>query len=136
MPILNLKISKELDNQEKGSIISSLTELTHTYLKKKKELMAITLTHIAQNNWFVNSESLETLKQHSFYLDIKVTDGTNSKDEKEAYIKAVFDLFESILDNIHTESYVYIEEVKADAYGYSGKTQEYRFIHSRLPRTN
>lgn len=132
MPIINLKISKNLEEDQIQSVINSVTELTHTHLKKKKELTAINYTFIPQNNWFVNAESLETLQQHSFYLDIKVTDGTNSKDEKSAYIKALFDFFESVLQNIHNESYVYIEEVKGDAYGYAGKTQEYRYIKSKL----
>ena len=36
-----------------------------------------------------------------------------------------------LLGSIHNESYVYIEEVKADSYGYGGKTQEFRYIKSK-----
>ena len=53
------------------------------------------------------------------------------KDEKEAYIAAVFRLMEALLGALHQESYVYVEEVKADAYGFGGRTQEYRYIKAK-----
>ena len=59
--------------------------------------------------------------------DIKITDETNTKDEKAQYIKEAFDGFERILGNLHEESYIYVQDVRAATYGYGGKTQEYRY---------
>jgi 4-oxalocrotonate tautomerase len=132
MPIINLKVSKNFTSQELHSVVSEITNLTAKHLKKKPEVTAITVLPIEKTNWFINSNSLENLNQDSFYLDIKVTDGTNSKDEKSDYIKAIFTYMRTILENIHSESYVYVEEVKADAYGFGGFTQEYRYIKNQI----
>jgi 4-oxalocrotonate tautomerase len=63
------------------------------------------------------------------YFDIKVTDETNTKAEKEKYIAEAFNAFSGLLGNLHEESYIYVQDVKAAAYGYGGKTQEYRYQH-------
>ena len=63
----------------------------------------------------------------SFYFDIKVTDETNTKDEKAQYIEEAFSGFERILGSLHEESYIYVQDVRATSYGYGGKTQEYRY---------
>lgn len=131
MPILNLKISGDANNLLAQKIVNGLTDLTQQYLKKKPEVTAITLSFVPKSLWFVCRKSLEELNQNSFYLDIKVTDSSNLKDEKASYIGAVFTFMESVLDNIHTESYVYVEEVKGDAYGFGGQTQEYRYIKGK-----
>lgn len=129
MPILNLKVSGEKNH----SLISQLSELlldsTIKILRKKPELIAITISFIEHDCWIIAGKSLKELDKNSFYLDIKVTDETNSKDEKAAYIKTVFAGIEKILGNVHQESYIYIEDVRAAAYGYGGKTQEYRYQH-------
>jgi 4-oxalocrotonate tautomerase len=33
------------------------------------------------------------------------------------------------LGNLHEESYIYVQDVRATSYGYGGKTQEYRYHH-------
>jgi 4-oxalocrotonate tautomerase len=131
MPIVNLKISLGNEEVKLQSIIVEVTSLIEKFLKKKPEVTAITVLAVSREQWFINKTSLSYLDQNSFYLDIKVTDGTNSKDEKSEFIEATFNYMNSILKNLHTESYIYIEEVKADAYGFNGLTQEYRYIKSK-----
>jgi 4-oxalocrotonate tautomerase len=65
----------------------------------------------------------------SFYFDIKITDETNSKAEKAQYIREVYDAFDKLLGNLHEKSYIYVQDVRAAAYGFGGNTQEYRFQH-------
>lgn len=131
MPILNLKISGQENQNLTQKIVNQLTEITQKELNKKPEVTAITVTYIDLDKWFINKKSLEEQNVESFYLDIKITDSTNLKDEKENYIKSVFDIMKDILGKIHNESYVYVEEVKADSYGFGGKTQEFRYIASK-----
>ena len=61
-----------------------------------------------------------------------MVDGTNTKIELEAYLKAIFAAFGHLLGAVHEESYAFVHEVPAAAYGYGGKTQEFRFISGRL----
>ena len=77
----------------------------------------------------VGGKLLSEQGKNSFYFDIKITDETNTKDEKARYIKEAFAGFEQILGNLHEESYIYVQDVRAASYGYGGKTQEYRYYN-------
>ena len=88
---------------------------------------AIAIDYIDRDCWIVGGKLLSEQNKNSFYFDIKVTDETNTKDEKAQYIKEAFAGFEKILGSLHEESYVYVADVRATAYGYGGKTQEYRY---------
>jgi 4-oxalocrotonate tautomerase len=79
----------------------------------------------------VGGKSLRERRQNSFYFDIKIVDGTNTKDEKSRYLAESFKFFEQLLGDLHPESYIHIQDVRADAYGYGGKTQEYRYIKAQ-----
>ncbi len=70
----------------------------------------------------------------SFFLDIKIVDGTNTKDEKAAYVAAIFAAMADLLGDLHPESYVYVHDVRAEAYGFGGRTQEHRYIAGQLSR--
>lgn len=81
-------------------------------------------------DWIVGGQTLAAQGKHSVYFDIKVTDETNTKAEKAQYIAEAFEAFAALLGNLHEESYIYVQDVRAAAYGYGGKTQEYRFQHA------
>jgi 4-oxalocrotonate tautomerase len=130
MPILNVKVSGKKTLEMTKRISDMLLTLTTKILKKKPEVTAIIIDYVEHDNWIVGGELLSSLNKNSFYFDIKITDETNSKDEKALYIKEVFRGFERILGNIHEESYIYVQDVRATAYGYGGYTQEYRYQHS------
>ncbi len=51
----------------------------------------------------------------------------DTKDEKAQYTKEAFKGFELTLGNLHEESYIYAQDVRAASYGYGGKPQEYRY---------
>ena len=38
----------------------------------------------------------------------------------------------ALLGDLHKESYIHVNEVAADAYGFGGLTQEHRFIAGKL----
>lgn len=127
MPILNVKVSGKKSLEMNRKINELLLDLTYTILGKKKEVTAITIDYVDHDSWFIGGHLLSEQGKNSFYFDIKVTDETNTKDEKAQYIKEAFEGFELILGNIHEESYIYVQDVRATSYGYSGKTQEYRY---------
>lgn len=127
MPILNVKVSGDKDVQVTKKITALLLDTTTRILKKKPQVTAITIQYVPSDCWVVGGELLSEQSKSSFYLDIKVTDETNTKDEKADYIREVFAGFKSILGDLHDESYIYVEDVRAAAYGYGGKTQEFRY---------
>lgn len=127
MPILNVKVSGKKSVETTLKINELLLDLTHRILGKKKEVTAIAIDYVDHDCWFVGGHLLSEQGKNSFYFDIKVTDETNTKDEKAQYIKEAFEGFERILGNLHEESYIYVQDVRAATYGYGGKTQEFRY---------
>jgi 4-oxalocrotonate tautomerase len=127
MPILNVKVSGDKDVQVTKKITALLLDTTTRILKKKPQVTAITIQYVPRDCWVVGGELLSEQNKSSFYLDIKVTDETNTKDEKAEYIREVFAGFKGILGDLHDESYIYVEDVRAAAYGYGGSTQEFRY---------
>ena len=130
MPILNVKVSGVASAERSQKIAQMLSRHTQEILNKRPELISIAISYIDPVHWIVGGETLTKQKKSSVYLDIKITDETNSKSEKAAFIKAVFKSFEGLLGDLHHESYIYVEDVRAAAYGYGGLTQEYRYHHS------
>jgi 4-oxalocrotonate tautomerase len=129
MPIINVKISAKKSADLTKKVADLLLDLTTRILKKKREVTAITIDYVDHDSWIIAGQSLSELNKNSFYFDIKITDETNTKDEKALYIKEAFAGFSEILGNLHEESYIYVQDVRAASYGYGGYTQEYRYHH-------
>ncbi|WLI88335.1 4-oxalocrotonate tautomerase [Massilia sp. R2A-15] len=129
MPILNVKVSAAKSPQLVAAISDMLLDVTTRILKKDRRVTAIAIDFIAPDCWIVGGAPLSEQGRSSFYFDIKITDETNTKAEKAQYIRAAFDGFARILGDLHEESYIHIEDVRAASYGYGGLTQEYRYHH-------
>jgi 4-oxalocrotonate tautomerase len=129
MPILNVKVSGAKSTELTGQISELLLDLTTRILKKKREVTSIAIDYIDPDNWIVGGISLSEQGKNSFYFDIKITDETNTKDEKALYIREAFAGFARILGTLHEESYIYVQDVRAASYGFGGYTQEYRYHH-------
>lgn len=130
MPILNVKVSADPSPDLTSQINSLLLDITSRILKKKPELTAIAIDYVSRDHWSIGGKSLRDLGKNSVYFDIKITDETNTKDEKARYIAEAFAGFEKLLGELDEKSYVYIHDVRAPTYGYGGKTQEYRYQNS------
>jgi 4-oxalocrotonate tautomerase len=108
-----------------------LLELTTRIQHKQRALTAIAIDFVPPEHWVVGGATLAAQHKRSVYFDIKIVDGTNTKDEKAAYVAAAFEAFARLLGDLHDESYIYVQDVRADAYGYGGLTQEHRYINAK-----
>lgn len=131
MPILNVKISQPASPALTQAVSDTLLELTTRILRKKRELTAIAISYVPPEQWVVGGSTLAAQGKNSFYFDIKVVDGTNTKDEKAQYIAECFAAFGQLLAPLHEESYIHVQDVRAEAYGFGGLTQEYRYIKAK-----
>ena len=129
MPILNVKVSAHRSQALSQQITNTLLDLTERILRKNRKLTAVVIDYVDPQDWFIAGESLAALGKRSFYFDVKVVDETNTKAEKLQYIAEAFAAMAELLGNLHEESYIHVEDVRATAYGYGGKTQEFRFHH-------
>lgn len=134
MPIIQVKYStpKQKPAGLVPQIAAAASRLSAQHLRKNPEVTAVTVETVPAENWFAGGVSLAEQKKASFFLDIKIVDGTNTKDEKAAFIAAVFATMGELLGDLHHESYVYVHDVSATAYGFGGLTQERRYIAGKL----
>lgn len=130
MPILTVKVAAEESAALTQRIAGLLSELTSRILKKNPDVTAIVIDYVDPARWIVGGIPLSEHRKSSFYFDIKITDETNTKMEKEQYIREAFAGFAAILGEVHEESYIYVQDVRAASYGYGGRTQEYRYHHA------
>lgn len=129
MPILTVKISAPATPQLTQAIAEMLLAHSERILHKVRQVTAIVIEHLPPEQWFVGGQSLATQGLNSFYCDIRITDETNSKQEKAQFIAETYAGFATLLGPVHEESYIHVHDVRATAYGYGGKTQEYRYHH-------
>jgi 4-oxalocrotonate tautomerase len=107
--------------------------LTALHLGKAPELTAVVVRPLDPDHWFIGDGPLKP-GEASFSLRIVVTGATNTKTEKAAYLAAIWDAFGQLLGRIRTESYIIVEDMPGDAWGYGGFTQERRHIAGQIER--
>lgn len=133
MPYLRVTVSAEQSQDMTSKVVSFLTEHTAALLGKKVEVISIAIDYLSPTHWAIGGKTLAEQNKASFYLEIKITDGTNLKQEKAEYIQKVYAEFESMLGPIHPASYIVLHDVGADAWGFGGVTQEFRYIQGKHP---
>ena len=132
MPILNVNISGSPNADISMQASSLLIELTVNILGKMRDVIAVCIDYIPEGQWCVGGSMLSAQGKRSFYVNVAITEGTNTKDEMARYVDEVFRGFETILGSVHAESYIHVQEVRGSAYGYGGLTQEHRYIAKKL----
>ena len=100
-PKLVLRHGFPAGSHQYRDLIRSLAGKFHViapdYPKKKRELTAVAIDYVAPTEWFIAGVSVEAQPFSTFHLDIKVTEGTNTKDEKALYLSRVFAAIEQII---------------------------------------
>ena len=122
MPKLILTVNQPVDAQVKAKLAEGLTALTAEHLKK---VPAVTMVNIQDNlsDWYINSSKNdgETL---SYDLLIQITAGTNSDEEKEAWLAATNALLRQELGvNHELPNYITILDVDGKSWGWNGLSQ-------------
>src|SRR6476620_3156618 len=83
MPIINISVTGKPDAALSASIAREITEITATRLRKDPTITAVVVSYIDPQHWFAGGKSLAEHGTNTFWLDIKVVDGTNTKLELE-----------------------------------------------------
>lgn len=129
MPHIDLQISGTPDAALTRRSAAAVAELTQRVLGKKPEVIAITVRYLAREDWIIGGRSLTEQDRNAFHLDISVTDETNTKAEKAAFLRETFAALAELIGKVHPCSYIHVIDARAAAYGYGGLTQEYRHQH-------
>ncbi|WP_042887240.1 tautomerase family protein [Cupriavidus necator] len=129
MPHIVMHLSGQPDAALTRRSATAIADITERVLGKKRDVVAITVQYIPHDSWIIAGVSLSEQGRNAFHLDISVTDETNTKAEKAQFIEAVFKAMSELLGDLHPVSYVHVIDARAAAYGYGGRTQEYRHQH-------
>lgn len=133
MPLMSVTYSTSRQSPSlKSDIAAAVSELTAKILHKDPKITAIIMKSVDAADWFAGGKSLKEQKLASYWLDIHVSEGTNTKDEKAAYLAAMFKRMGELLGPLRNESYLHVDEVKGDAHGFGGLSQERRYIAGKL----
>lgn len=127
MPYINVKLNTKESDELREKIVDIVLENTTNILNKKADVTSVLVEFVSQKSWSIGGKNSTT-----FYLDIKITKGTNTKEQKANYIKKTYKDFYGLLGEITPASYIVIDEIEADSWGFEGLTQEYRYIKSKI----
>jgi 4-oxalocrotonate tautomerase len=131
VPYLDIKLSGPCLPDNIKKLAACMTDLAVHILNKDRDVTAATIHCVPPGHWSIGGDSIAECGQTTFFLEINVTSGTNTADEKHAFVAAAFKTAEGIFGKLADASYVVVREVAADAWGYRGVTQQAR----RLQRT-
>ena len=129
MPYLHIQVSGAADEALASDIARDATELTARLLGKDPSLTAVMVDFIAPSQWFIGGKALAAGGPRSFHWMVSITDETNTKRKKAAYLAAVHAAMRERLGGVAEHSYVHVADLRASAYGYGGRTQEDRYQH-------
>jgi 4-oxalocrotonate tautomerase len=132
MPYINVTVTGRPNPTLSARIAEQVTELTKLHLRKDPTATAVSVSYVDPRHWFAGSKSLATMGMNTFWLDIKVVDGSNTKLEIAAYLEDMFATLSDTIGGVHEASYLLVHEVPAAAYGFGGKTQDCRLVASRM----
>lgn len=128
MPTLQLKISPLHNPSRYRALASALTDLTALHLGKRPEVTAVMIDDVPAARWHIGGQDVAG---PTAFLEISVTAGTNTAQEKAAFIAAAFAELQRQVgqgEPLAQASYVIVREVPATDWGYGGKTQAARKV--------
>ena len=133
MPMIHVQYATPRPNSvAKSDIVATVNKLSQDILRNDPNVTAMLVEEAAPTDWFIAGRSLAQIGKAAFWIDLRVTEGNKTKDEKAAFVAAVFKAFGALLGPLHEECYVLVNDVRGDAYGFGGLTQDYRYIAGKV----
>jgi 4-oxalocrotonate tautomerase len=123
MPTLQLKITPPQPTERLGVLARRLSQLSTDILGKRRDVTAVVIEELWPGRWFIGARGP---RESTALLEIRVTQGTNTAQEKEDFIAAAWQELEQQLGPLEEASYVVVQEVPATDWGYGGRTQAAR----------
>ena len=128
MPTLQLKLTPPQPADRLAVLARKLGALSTDLLGKRHEVTAVVIEELWPGRWFVGGRNP---RDATALLEIRITQGTNTPAEKEAFIAAAYEELGQQLGPLEEASYVVVQEMAASDWGYGGRTQAAR--KSRTP---
>lgn len=131
MPYIDIRVGASLTGDQKSRLFETTTDLMNVVMRKKRAVTVVHINESANEFWSINGCGNSESCPVSAFVDIKVTQGSNTPEEKAEMIARTSALLKETVGELHEASYVVIHEIPADSWGYDGLTQQERLTKSR-----
>lgn len=126
MPFVSATLCAEPSPELTARAVQVLTDLTVEALGKERERTTVVVGYVPATQWARGG----TLPAQGFFVEVKITSGTNSRGDKARYVREVNRSLQSLLGG--AAGYVLVEEIAPDSWGHGGETQEVRYVRESL----
>jgi 4-oxalocrotonate tautomerase len=123
MPVLHLRTSPLSGPAQARDLARAVCELSTRLLGKKLPVSACLVEELPASHWFVAGEPV---KGATAFLEVHISAGTNTSEEKAAFVREAFAELDRQLGGLTEVSYVIVHEVPKPDWGYGGRTQASR----------
>ena len=127
MPLVNATLAAKPDGELTARAIALLTDLTVEVLGKERERTTVVVQYVPAGQWARGGFPLAV---RGYFVDVKVTAGTNLRHDKARYVREVNRALQALLGE--ASGYVAVEELPADSWGYAGETQELHYLRNKV----
>ena len=100
MPFIHVRYSTPTERDLRQPIATLVTDTTARVLGKNPELTAVVVEQVPAPTWFIAGRSLAEHRKATFFVEVRVTRGTNVKAEKAAYLREIFRAMEALLGEV------------------------------------
>lgn len=130
MPLISFKSNKIGSEQVRTRLAQGLSALTESILRKNMKVIVVRFEAIDQPaQWYVGG-AMKNDDEAIFELSILVTKGTNTDEEKAAWMAECWKLVTEVLGSAAHPNYISVQEIDGKSWGYNGLSQEQRKINA------
>jgi 4-oxalocrotonate tautomerase len=123
MPYVDLKIHPVPTTEQAKVLADGVTRAMADIAGKRREVTAVHVTAADTALWTIGGEQS---REPTAYVDVKITSGTNTPEEKAALLGQLHRLLLESLGGLAEASYIVIHELPAENWGYAGLSQAER----------
>jgi 4-oxalocrotonate tautomerase len=123
MPYIDLRIHPAPNDEQAAALARGVTDIMANVAGKRREVTAVRIGAGGAALWTIGGVSCATT---TAYVDLKITAGTNSREEKAGLVRHLHRLLSDTFGELAEASYVVVHELPAENWGYAGLTQAAR----------
>ena len=127
MPYVSATLNATPNDELTARAIATLTDLAVEILRKERARTTVAVQYVPRAQW---ARGGVTLPVPAYFVQVKVTAGTNLRDDKARYVSEVNKSLQSLLGE--ASGYVAVEELAADSWGYAGEMQELHYLRNKV----
>ena len=124
MPFIRITaLGPTLTAEQISRLQNEVTNLMESVLGKVANLTSVLVEQPPVAGWSIGRKAMRV----AVHVHATITAGTNSTEEKASFIDKIMQLLKSVFGpELSTATYIVVDEVPAQSWGYDGRTQDAR----------